>query len=67
MENHHKVLEPLDIPQGYFEYLYPKNKMEDFHGAIQRVLADEIADGKIRVTLVKAKRVPAIHGMTKCG
>ena len=41
--------------------------MEDFHGAIQRVLADEIAEGKIKVTLVKAKRVQAIHGMTKCG
>ena len=52
---------------GYFEYLYPKNKLEDFLCAIQRVLADKITDGKIKVTLITAKRVEAIHGMTDPG
>ena len=66
MESHQIILEPLDIPHGYFEYLSPKNKLEDLHSAIKRVFADKIADGKIKVTLVKAKKVqiPAFHGMT---
>ena len=66
MENHHIILEPLDTPHGYFDYLSPKNELEDLHSAIQRVFADEIADGKIRVTLVKAKKVqiPVFHGIT---
>ena len=43
-----------------------KNELEDLHSTIQRVFAEEIADGKITVTLVKAKRVqiPSFHGMT---
>ena len=66
MENHHLILKPLDTPHGYFEYLSPKNELEDLHSAIQRVFADEIADGKIRVILVKTKKVqiPVFHGIT---
>ena len=66
MENHHIILEPLNKPHGYFEYLSPKNELEDLHSAIQRVFAMEIADGKIKFTLVKVKRVQilAFHGMT---
>ena len=43
-----------------------ENGLQDLHSAIQRVFAEEIADGKITVTLVKAKRVqiPAFHGVT---
>ena len=42
-----------------------ENDLQDLHSAIQQVFAEEIADGKITVTLVKAKRVqiPAFHGM----
>ena len=38
--------------------------MKDLHSAKQRVLADEIADGKITATLVNTKRVQigAFHG-----
>ena len=56
----------LNKPHGYFEYLFPKNELEGLHIAIQRVFPEEIADGKITVTLVKVKRVqiPAFHGMT---
>ena len=59
-------MERLDTPGGYFEYLSPKNELEDLHSAIQRVFADEIADGKITVTLLKAKKVqiPVFHGIT---
>ena len=66
MKNHHIILESLDTPDGYFEYLSPKKELEDVHSAIQRVFADEIADGKITVTLVKAKKVqiPVFHGIT---
>ena len=66
MENHHIILELLDTPHGYFEYLSPKNELEELHSAMQRVFADEIADGKITVTLVKAKKVqiPVFHGIT---
>ena len=65
MENHHIILEPLNKLQGYFEYLSPKNELEDLHSAIQRMFAKEIADGKITVTLVKVKKVQilAFHGM----
>ena len=55
MENHHIILEPLDTAYGYFEYLSTKKELEDLHSAIQRVIPDEIADGKITVTLVKAQ------------
>ena len=56
----------LNKPHRYFEYLSPKNELEGLHSAIQRVFPEEIADGKITVTLVKVKRVqiPAFHGMT---
>ena len=66
MENHHIILEHLDTPHGYFEYLSPKNELEDLHSVMQRVFADEIADGKITVTLVKAKKVQILvfHGIT---
>ena len=42
-----------------------ENDLQDLHSAIQQVFAEEIADGKITVTLVKAKRVQilAFHGM----
>ena len=42
-----------------------RNELEDLHNAMQRLFTEEIADGKITVTLVKAKRVqiPAFHGM----
>ena len=65
MENHHLILEPLDTPHGYFECLSPKNELEDLYSAIQRVFADEIADGKITVVLVKTKKVqiPVFHGI----
>ena len=56
MENHHIILEPLNKLHGYFEYLSPKNELDDLHSAIQRVFAKEIADGKITVTLVKVKK-----------
>ena len=55
MENHHIILELLDTPYGYFEYLSPKKELEDLHSVIQRVFPDENADGKITVTLVKAQ------------
>ena len=65
MENHHIILEPLNKLHEYFEYLSPKNEVEDLHSAIQRVFAKEIANGKITVTLVKVKRVQilAFYGM----
>ena len=38
--------------------------MKDLHSVKQRVFAEEINDGKIKATLVKAKRVqiPVFHG-----
>ena len=49
---------------GYFEYFSPKNELKDLHSAKQWVFSEEIADGKITATLVKAKRIhiPAFHG-----
>ena len=43
-----------------------ENDLVDLHSAMQRVLAEEIADGKIAVTLVKAKReqIQAFRDMT---
>ena len=41
MENHRRILQPLDKLQGYFEYL------SDLHSAKQRVFAEKTADGKI--------------------
>ena len=43
-----------------------ENDLEDLHSTLQRVFAQEIADGKITFTLVKAKRVqiPSFHSMT---
>ena len=41
------------MPQRHFQYLSPKNELEDLHNAIQRVFVEEIADDKITVTLVK--------------
>ena len=40
--------------------------LEDLHSTLQRVFAEEIADGKITFTLVKAKRVqiPSFRSMT---
>ena len=72
MENHHIILEPLNKPRKDFEYLSPKDELEDFHNAAQRVFAKEITSGKITVTLVKVKRCTllglkkglAFHGMT---
>ena len=49
------MLEPLDIPDGYFEYLFPKKEWECLHRAMQRVFAEETGDGNIKITLVKAK------------
>ena len=42
-----------------------RNELENLHNAMQRLFTEEIAHGKITVTLVKAKRVqiPAFHGM----
>ena len=59
------MLEPLDIPDGYFEYLFPKKEWECLHRAMQRVFAEETGDGNIKITLVKAKggEIPAFHGM----
>ena len=55
----------MDIPHGYFEYLSPKSELEDLRSAMQQVFAEEIPNGKITVTSVKAKRVqiPALDGM----
>ena len=49
---------------GYFEYVSPKNELKDLHSAKQRVFSEEIADGKITATQVKAKRIqiPAFRG-----
>ena len=65
MENHHIILQPLDKLHGYFEYLPPKNESKNLHSTKQRVFAGEIANGKIKATLVNAKRVqiPVFHGM----
>ena len=38
------MLEPLDIPDGYFEYLFPKKEWECLHRAMQRVFAEETGD-----------------------
>ena len=66
MENHHIILQPLDILHGYFEYLSPKNELKDLQSAKQQVFAKEIAGGKIIATLLKAKRaqIPTFHDMT---
>ena len=57
--------EPLDIPDGYFEYLSLEKELKYLHSAMQRVFAEEIGDGKIPITLVKGKEgaIPAFHGM----
>ena len=49
---------------GYFEYFSPKNELKDLHSAKQWVFSEEIADGKITATLVKAKwiQIPAFRG-----
>ena len=49
---------------GYFEYVSPKNELKDLHSAKQRVFSEEIADGKITATQVKAKsiQIPAFRG-----
>ena len=61
------MLESVDMPDGYFEYLFPKNEFDDFHSAIQRVFAEEIVAGKITVTLVKTKmvQIPVFCGVTE--
>ena len=66
MENHHIILQPLDILHEYFGYLSPKNELKDLHSAKQWVFAEEIANGKIIAALLKAKRVQvsAFNGMT---
>ena len=57
-------MEPLDIPHAYCEYLSSKNELEDLHSAIQRVFADEIADGKIALIKTKKVQIPVFHGLT---
>ena len=66
MENHHIILQLLDILYRYFEYLSSKNELKDLHSAKQLVFAKEVADRKIIATLLKAKRVqiPAFRCMT---
>ena len=43
-----------------------ENGLEDLHSALQCVFAEEIVDGKITVTLVKAKslQISSFYGMT---
>ena len=50
MENHHRVYY-MDILNIYLQ----KVELKDFYRAKQQVFAEETADGKITVTLVKAK------------
>ena len=65
MENHHIILQPLNILHRYFKYLSQKNELKDFL-RLSWVFAKEIANGKITATLLKAKRlqIPVLHGMT---
>ena len=50
MENHHRVYY-MDILNIYLQ----KVELKDFYRSKQQVFAEETADGKITVTLVKAK------------